>query len=51
MIWCFKNDNDADIMCDSCLDDFADEETNDDLVICEKCNAAIHYSCYGHGLL
>ena len=51
MIWVSKNDNDADILCDACLDDFYDEEKKDDLVICEKCNVSVHQSCYGHGLL
>ena len=51
MIYVTKNDNDEDIMCDSCLDDFHDEQTNDDLVICEKCNVAVHQSCYGHNLI
>ena len=51
MIYVSKNDNDEDILCDSCLDDFHDEDNKDDLVICEKCNVAVHQSCYGHGLL
>ena len=51
MIWEHKNDVDEDIVCDSCLDDFHDEEKHDDLIICENCNVAVHQSCYGHGLL
>lgn len=50
MIWETKNDIEKDIMCDACQDDFKDEEKGDDLVICEKCNVAVHQSCYGHGL-
>ena len=51
MIWVTKNDIDDDIQCDACQDDFKDESTGDDLVICEKCNVAVHQSCYGHGML
>ena len=42
MIWQTKNDIEEDIMCDACQDDFKDEEKGDDLVICEKCNVAVH---------
>ena len=50
LIWVTKNEEDSEILCDSCLDDFNDEENHDDLVICEKCNAAVHQTCYGRGL-
>lgn len=42
MIYVTRNDNDAEIMCDVCLDDFKDEETDDDLVMCDECNVAVH---------
>ena len=48
LIYITKNDNDADIMCDVCLDDFFDEDEQDDLVMCDGCNVAVHQSCYGH---
>lgn len=51
MIYVTLNDNDEEVNCDSCLDDFYDAEKKDDLVICDKCNAAVHQSCYGHNLL
>lgn len=35
-----KNDVDEDIMCDACLDDLVEE--NNEVVICELCNAAVH---------
>ena len=38
-------------MCDVCIDDFFDEEKEDDLIICEGCNVAVHSSCYGHDIL
>ena len=44
-IWVAVNDNDEDIMCDICLDDFkddADAERIDDLVMCDFCNVAVH---------
>ena len=50
-IWCRSNDKEDDIMCDICQCDMFDEETGDDLVICEKCQVAVHMSCYGHDLL
>lgn len=50
-IWVVANDNDEDIECDICLDDFCDEENHDDLVICDFCNVAVHQSCYGHEIL
>lgn len=46
-----KNDFDENINCDACLDDYAGENNEDDLVICDNCNAAVHQSCYGHNLL
>ena len=38
-IWVAINDNDEDVNCDICLDDFKDEEKpgGDDLVICDLC--------------
>ena len=42
MIYVARNDNEDTIFCDSCLDDCKDLETKDDLVICEKCNVAVH---------
>jgi hypothetical protein len=50
-IWCRANDDEAEIMCDICQSDMKDEETGDDLVICDKCQVAVHMSCYGHDLL
>jgi NuA3 HAT complex component NTO1 len=52
-IWCAINDNDEDVNCDICLDDFNDEsiEGGDNLVICDMCNVAVHQSCYGHDIL
>ena len=38
-------------MCDVCIDDFYDEEKEDDLIICEGCNVAVHSSCYGNDLV
>ena len=49
--WCYQNDIDADIVCDVCQNDYKDEETGDDLVICDKCQVAVHMNCYGHDLL
>ena len=46
-----KNDVESEIVCDVCMSDFVDETTNDELVICEKCNVATHLSCYGHDLI
>jgi len=42
-----KNDDDEEMDCDICLNDFYDEETNDNLVMCDKCNVAVHMTCYG----
>ena len=42
LIYVYRNDIDAEIMCDVCLDDFKDEETDDDLVMCDECNVAVH---------
>jgi len=44
-----KNDIEEDIMCDACLDDLIEE--NNELVICDQCNAAVHQSCYGNELI
>ena len=46
-----KNENDEDVNCDACLDDYPGENNEDDLVMCDNCNAAVHQSCYGHNLL
>lgn len=42
LIWVEANEKDEEINCDSCLDDYYDKEKRDDLVICEKCNVAVH---------
>jgi hypothetical protein len=45
-IWIAKNDVDSQILCDVCFDDLVqeDEEGNpiDTLVMCDKCNVAVH---------
>jgi hypothetical protein len=47
-VWEAKNEVDEDIMCDVCMDDYADEDENGDIiVICDFCNSAVHQSCYG----
>ena len=51
MIYLEKNNDDDNILCDACLDDYFDEKNKDDLVMCDSCNVAVHQSCYGHGLL
>lgn len=51
MIYLDKNNNDDNVLCDACLDDYFDEKNKDDLVMCDSCNVAVHQSCYGHGLL
>ena len=50
-LWCRANDKEEDIACDICLCDMVNEETGDDLVICDKCQMAVHMSCYGHDLV
>lgn len=51
MIYIKKNDKDEDIMCDVCQDDICEEEDFvDDVVLCDKCNVAVHQSCYGNDL-
>jgi hypothetical protein len=45
-IWNSKNDIDENIVCDICLDDDVDEG-EDDIVICDMCNSAVHQTCYG----
>ena len=42
-----KNEVDEDIICDVCLNDIVDEG-EDELVICDLCNTAVHQKCYGH---
>ena len=42
MIFIEKNNDDDNILCDACLDDFNDVENKDDLVMCDNCNAAVH---------
>lgn len=37
--------SDEDIQCDICLE--FDHEDDDQIVICELCNAATHQTCYG----
>lgn len=46
-----QNDDQNQIYCDACIDDYNDVENGDDMVICDKCNVAVHQSCYGHDLL
>ena len=43
------NDKDEDIQCDVCLE--YEYEDDDQLVICELCNVAVHQTCYGGDLL
>lgn len=33
------------------MNDFFDEDTNDNIVMCDKCNVAVHMTCYGQDLL
>lgn len=40
-----ENQNNDAIVCDVCLED--DDYENDEIVICELCNAATHQTCYG----
>jgi len=41
-----ENDLDQDIVCDICLDDVVEKDEDgivtDNLVICDKCNVAVH---------
>ena len=39
------SDKNDDIICDICLND--DDFHDDEIVICDFCNAATHQSCYG----
>ena len=45
-----KNDVDKDIVCDVCLDDLI-EDNEDELVLCDLCNSAVHQKCYGNEIL
>ena len=49
--WLKDNEIEEDIVCDVCMNDRKCEETGDDLVMCDKCNVAVHMQCYGHDLL
>ncbi len=42
-------ENEDEIQCDICLD--PDHEDDDQIVMCDLCNAATHQSCYGGNLL
>ena len=54
MIYIKENDFDHNIMCDVCLDDVVEKDEDgvvtDHLVICDRCNVAVHQSCYGREL-
>ncbi|KEJ82736.1 Protein Jade-3 [Oxytricha trifallax] len=44
-----QNKVDEDIQCDVCLE--FDHEEDDQIVICDLCNVAVHQSCYGGDIL
>ncbi|CDW90175.1 phd zinc finger-containing protein [Stylonychia lemnae] len=48
-IYITQNEVDEDIQCDVCLE--YDFEDDDQIILCELCNAACHQSCYGSELL
>ena len=50
-VWVTANEVEEDIVCDVCMNDRKCEITGDDLVMCDKCNVAVHMNCYGHDLL
>ena len=43
------NQKEEDIACDICLE--LEHEDDDQIVICDHCNVAVHQSCYGGDLL
>jgi hypothetical protein len=43
-----QNENDANVICDICLD--SDDEEGDEIVICEMCLVGVHQTCYGGSL-
>eukprot|EP00347_Sterkiella_histriomuscorum_P014716 403359825 len=44
-----QNTEDEDIQCDVCLE--FDHEDEDQIVICDLCNVAVHQSCYGGDII
>jgi NuA3 HAT complex component NTO1 len=49
-LWVKKNEVDEDIVCDICLDNKIIEEDDDEIVLCDLCNVAVHQTCYAHDI-
>ena len=48
-LWVHENNINNDISCDICIG--MDDDSDDEIVVCDGCNAATHRSCYGAELL
>lgn len=48
-LWVDENNINDDIACDVCIG--MDDDSDDEIVVCDGCNAASHRSCYGKELI